>query len=74
MPEIETARLRLRRFTLDDLDTLVSICSDPDVMKYIGAGNPVSREELEPMYLSGYIYSYRNATIGSTLVALLAGM
>jgi RimJ/RimL family protein N-acetyltransferase len=55
MLEIETARLRLRRFTLDDLDDFASICSDPDVMKYIGAGKPVSREALEPIYLSGYI-------------------
>ncbi|HLG16649.1 MAG TPA: GNAT family N-acetyltransferase [Blastocatellia bacterium] len=53
--KIETIRLRLRRFTHNDLDDFASICSDPDVMKYIGAGTPVSREELEPVFLSGYI-------------------
>ena len=64
MPDIETARLRLRRFTLDDLDTFASICIDPDVMKYIGAGNPVSREELEPAYLSGYIEYWKKHGFG----------
>lgn len=64
LPDIETARLRLRRFTLDDLDTFASICIDPDVMKYIGAGNPVSREELEPTYLSGYIEYWRKHGFG----------
>jgi len=54
MPGIETARLRLRPFTLDDLNSFASICSEPEVMKYIGAGKPVSKEEAEP-HLSGYI-------------------
>lgn len=54
MLEIETARLRLRRFTHDDLDDFASICSNAEVMRYIGAGNPISKEETEP-HLSGYI-------------------
>lgn len=70
MPDIETARLRLRRFTLDDLDTFASICVDPDVMKYIGAGSPVSREELEPMYLSGYIEYWKKHGFGRFAVIL----
>ena len=43
--EIETARLRLRLFTPDDLDDLALIYSDPDVVRYMGAGNPATREE-----------------------------
>ena len=54
MHEIETARLRLRRFTPDDLDDFASICSDPEVMQHIGEGNPLSKEEAGP-HLSGYI-------------------
>lgn len=38
MPEIETPRLRLRHFTLEDLDDLYPIYSDPEVNKYIGKG------------------------------------
>ena len=41
---IETARLRLRPFTLDDLDALYAIQSRPDVMRYL-YGEPRSRAE-----------------------------
>jgi ribosomal-protein-alanine N-acetyltransferase len=40
---LETARLRLRRFTWDDLDPLAAILGDPEVMKYYP--KPFSREE-----------------------------
>ena len=43
--ELETARLRLRAFTLEDLDGLWRIASDPEVMRYIGIGVPFTREE-----------------------------
>src|SRR3954468_15068259 len=43
--EIETARLRLRRFTLEDLDGLWRIARDPEVMLHIGDGVPFTREE-----------------------------
>ncbi len=42
---LETARLRLRVFTPADLDALCEITSDPEVMRYIGHGLPLSREE-----------------------------
>jgi RimJ/RimL family protein N-acetyltransferase len=38
MPEIETARLRLRRFTESDLNDLMLIFGDPDVMTHLGMG------------------------------------
>jgi RimJ/RimL family protein N-acetyltransferase len=48
MPEIETARLRLRPFTLDDLDEYyATIRSDPDVMRYLPGGQPQSHEHAE---------------------------
>lgn len=40
IPEIETARLRLRGYTPDDLDHLSSIRADSVVMRYIGTGLP----------------------------------
>ncbi|HZS08692.1 MAG TPA: GNAT family N-acetyltransferase [Blastocatellia bacterium] len=46
MPEIETARLRLRGFTTDDLNDLSAIRADPDVMRYIG-GSPDSFEQVQ---------------------------
>jgi RimJ/RimL family protein N-acetyltransferase len=64
MPEIETARLRLRKFITDDLDDFASICSDPDVMRYIGTGKPVSREEIEAIHLSGYIRFWEKRGMG----------
>jgi len=42
---VETARLRLRLFTPDDLDRMCEITRDPEVMRYIGHGHPFSREE-----------------------------
>lgn len=54
MPEIETDRLRLRPYTLDDLDNLAQILSNPEVMKYSPRGaipkekvKQVTREILE---------------------------
>ncbi|MFH7029192.1 MAG: GNAT family N-acetyltransferase [Heteroscytonema crispum UTEX LB 1556] len=34
MPEIETPRLRLRPYTLNDVDELAAILSNPEVMRY----------------------------------------
>jgi len=40
---LETPRMRLRSFIEDDLDAYARICSDPETMRYIGAGNVLSR-------------------------------
>lgn len=42
--EVETARLRLRPFTREDLDELSHIAADPVVMRHIGDGFPFTRE------------------------------
>lgn len=47
MREIETVRLKFRRFTPDDLNELSAIRGDPDVMTYIGAGKPESVEQAQ---------------------------
>jgi RimJ/RimL family protein N-acetyltransferase len=44
MSELETSRLRLRPFCLEDLDPLTEIHSDPLVMRYLG-GKTRDREE-----------------------------
>ena len=43
--ELETARLRMRVFRPDDLDRMCEITRDPEVVRYIGYGYPLSREE-----------------------------
>ena len=45
MPSIETDRLLLRMIRADDLDNLASLLSDPEVVKYVGDGQPTDREE-----------------------------
>ena len=47
MPEIETDRLLLRQFKLEDLDALAELFADPEVVKYLGSGEPASRAETE---------------------------
>jgi len=44
---LETARLRMRLFTPDDIDRMCEITRDPEVMRYIGYGHPLSREETQ---------------------------
>lgn len=44
VPEVLTPRLRLRAFTLDDLDAYAAICADEEVMRYIGTGGAVGRD------------------------------
>jgi RimJ/RimL family protein N-acetyltransferase len=42
---LETKRLLLRPFREGDLDAYARICADPEVMRYIGAGKPLSRSD-----------------------------
>jgi len=44
-PSIETGRLILRPFELDDLDDLAAILADPDVTRYLPGGRPRTREQ-----------------------------
>jgi ribosomal-protein-alanine N-acetyltransferase len=48
MPEIETARLRLRHFTLDDFDTLFRLYSNTEVMRYL---SPRTKEQTQASLL-----------------------
>lgn len=48
MTEIETPRLRLRRWTEDDFEPLAAMCADPRVMEFFPA--VLSREETRAMW------------------------
>ena len=54
---LETSRLILHPITFDDLDDLVILDSDPDVMRFINGGIPVSREAIANNFLP-YVMSY----------------
>jgi len=43
IPMLETARLRLRRPEPRDFEAYAALCADPEVMRYIGEGVPLSR-------------------------------
>jgi len=43
IPTVRTERLRLRAFRDDDLDAFAAMSADPEVMRYIGAGDTVDR-------------------------------
>jgi RimJ/RimL family protein N-acetyltransferase len=45
VPELHTARLRLRPWCDEDLDALAEMYADPEVMRYIGDGSVRTRDE-----------------------------
>jgi RimJ/RimL family protein N-acetyltransferase len=45
--ELETARLRLRPFTFEDIDRLWHIAGDAEVMRHIGDGRTLTRDETQ---------------------------
>lgn len=57
---IETARLRLRMFRREDLDALAELFTDPDVMRFVGDGKPVLRDEAEKALISIIRHWHRN--------------
>ncbi|MFV2019091.1 GNAT family N-acetyltransferase [Micromonospora sp. LOL_023] len=56
---VQTDRLSLRRFTLEDLPLLVELDSDPEVMRYLTGGRPTPvetvRREVLPAILRDYL-------------------
>jgi RimJ/RimL family protein N-acetyltransferase len=55
---LRTERLVLRQFTVDDVDNLVELNSDPEVMRYLTGGRPTPREvirdEIIPFHFAVY--------------------
>lgn len=67
--QLETQRLRLRLFTLDDVQIMYELCSDPEVIKY--ADTPArdiqeARQRLE----EGPLHDYQNYGYGRFAVEL----
>jgi len=55
---LETERLPLRRFSVDDADYLVDLDADPDVMRFVTGGVPTSRDEIENEVLPAFLGYY----------------
>jgi RimJ/RimL family protein N-acetyltransferase len=55
---LETQRLVLRRFTVEDADNLVNLDADPDVMRFVTGGVPTSRDEIEKEFLPAFLGYY----------------
>jgi ribosomal-protein-alanine N-acetyltransferase len=60
MPEIETARLRLRHFNLNDFDYLFRLYSDAEVMRYLSSR---TREQTQAS-LSKHIQHWQQHNFG----------
>ncbi|MGL5942382.1 MAG: GNAT family N-acetyltransferase [Waterburya sp.] len=56
---LQTPRLILRQLNEDDLDNLVTLDSDPEVMRFINGGIAVSRKAIAENFLP-YVMSYDN--------------
>jgi RimJ/RimL family protein N-acetyltransferase len=57
-PYLETPRLRLRRFTEEDIDLLVELDSDPSVMQFLTGGKPTPRVRIRDEILPRLIHAY----------------
>jgi RimJ/RimL family protein N-acetyltransferase len=55
---LETKRLVLRRFCVDDTDNLVDLDADPDVMRFVTGGVPTSRDEIQNEVLPAFFGYY----------------
>jgi RimJ/RimL family protein N-acetyltransferase len=55
---LQTPRLRLRRFTADDVDALFALDADPLVMRFITGGPGTPRDEVEAEVLPAFLSYY----------------
>ena len=56
---LETQRLALRRFTVDNADNLVNLDADPDAMRFVTGGMPTPRDEIENEVLPAFLGYYQ---------------
>ncbi|MGR6322495.1 GNAT family N-acetyltransferase [Micromonospora soli] len=55
---LATGRLRLRRFTADDVNHLVELDSDPEVMRFLTGGQPTPAEVVRAEHLPRLLARY----------------
>ena len=47
MQVAETERLSIRQLKPDDIDDFYNLCGDPELMRYVGDGQPLTRRQTE---------------------------
>lgn len=67
---IETERLILRKFTIDDAAFMLALLNTPDWLKFIGNRNVRTIEEAEQYLLNGNIKSYQDYGFGFYVVVI----
>jgi [ribosomal protein S5]-alanine N-acetyltransferase len=69
---IETERLILRKFTVDDAAFMLELLNTPDWLRFIGDRNVRTLEQAEQYLLNGYMKSYQNYGFGFYVVVIKA--
>ena len=69
MKVLETERLVVRRLRAEDLDELSALAADPEVMRYVGGGRPITREQART-WIERSIENYARHGFGSFAAAL----
>ena len=57
---LETERLLLRRFTESDVGNLHDLDGDPEVMRFVNGGRPVSRDVIREQTLPRFLRAYEH--------------
>lgn len=70
MIKIETERLILRPFTIDDINAAHELNLDPEISKYTGDGGVVSREETERRIREDVLGDYQKYGFGRLAIEL----
>lgn len=65
---LETDRLIIRHLQSQDLDEFYEICGDAEIMRYVGDGHPISREQTQ-RWIEKSQDNYRNHGFGCFGVA-----
>ena len=67
---LETERLILRQFNLNDTDFIITLVNSPSWLKFIGDRNIKTTEDAKEYLINGPIKSYQTNGFGLSLVAM----
>src|SRR5215211_3606205 len=70
MTVLETERLRLRQFTVDDAQFILTLLNEPSFLRYIGDKQVRNLEDAKAYILNGPVASYERNGFGLNLVEL----
>lgn len=64
---IDTERLVVRQFESSDVDALHAVCSDPEVVRFVDVGEPLSRDQCE-LWIERSLANYESRGYGAAAV------